>query len=539
MVAGHGEQGQSEHEPAAAGGKVEEEAPGEKTIRQKIWEGLDDPSSSRLAYWFSISVLSLILLSCTAFVVETIPSMCCGRYDDVWERIETVCVAVFTFEYLSRFIVVPTNSENEGLLSTTELSGFKPELMTRLRFFIRPLNAVDFAAIFPFYLQYLAPGDTGGTTSFLRVIRLARVFRLFKLSKYSQGMWLLSATMVRSWRALGMLGFFMLISVVLFSSVMYFVERGDYFFCTPEAVAQDLCLESEIGNRTEGQGLEHCQAWAEERYGFPLKCCWGEGWYVSQDANGDGCVDKSQFESIVATAWWCVVTMTTVGYGDVLVHTTLGKVVATATMLSGILILALPITVIGSNFNLEYERTVQEENLRREMEEMQQEQLEAEAEAETAAAGGGGGGLAGGGGVVQGQGSSGQLLKEASGGLSRRVSTEADGTARQSENMNQALLEKVEKLMSEQREAILRRAEALIAQHVREIAKEVVAQSNAGRLNGTARTQSAVSTGSGRGGADRRPSGGRALSTGDAAREVSSADLPGSITPAPGEGGGG
>jgi len=272
--------------------------------------------------------------------------MCCGRYDDVWERIETICVAVFTFEYVSRIIVVPTDSENEGFMSTTQLTGVKAEVLTRLRFFFRPLNAIDFAAIFPFYLQYLAPGDAGGTTSFLRVIRLARVFRLFKLSKYSQGMWLLSATMVRSWRALGMLGFFMLISVVLFSSVMYFVERGDYFYCTDAAVKLNLCSADEVGVRTEGQGLEHCTAWAKEKYGYELRCCWGEGWYVAEDANGDECVDKSQFESIVATAWWCVVTMTTVGYGDVLVHTTLGKVVATATMLSGILILALPITVI-------------------------------------------------------------------------------------------------------------------------------------------------------------------------------------------------
>jgi hypothetical protein len=29
-------------------------------------------------------MLMLILLSCTAFVVETIPSMCCGRYDQVF-----------------------------------------------------------------------------------------------------------------------------------------------------------------------------------------------------------------------------------------------------------------------------------------------------------------------------------------------------------------------------------------------------------------------------------------------------------------------
>jgi hypothetical protein len=171
-----------------------------------------------------------------------------------------------------------------------------------------------------------------------------------------------------------MLGFFMLISVVVFSSIMYFVERGDYFYCTQEAANQGLCLQEEVApnGRTEGQGLEQCGAWIEKR--FPssqqdrLRCCWGEAWYVPFDFNGDGCVDKSQYDSILRTAWWCVVTMTTVGYGDVVPLTTEGKIVATITMLGGILILALPITVIGSNFNIEYEKSEDEKKQKRDLE---------------------------------------------------------------------------------------------------------------------------------------------------------------------------
>jgi hypothetical protein len=60
------------------------------------------------------------------------------------------------------------------------------------------------------------------------------------------------------------------------------------------------------------------------------------------------------FETIFTTMWWCVVTMTTVGYGDLYPTTPVGQIIATITMFWGLIVLSLPITIIGANFDEEY-----------------------------------------------------------------------------------------------------------------------------------------------------------------------------------------
>jgi len=61
--------------------------------------------------------------------------------------------------------------------------------------------------------------------------------------------------------------------------------------------------------------------------------------------------EHSPFVSIPHTFWWAIVTATTVGYGDIFVRTTLGKVVAVLTMVFSLVILALPVGVIGGTFS--------------------------------------------------------------------------------------------------------------------------------------------------------------------------------------------
>lgn len=62
------------------------------------------------------------------------------------------------------------------------------------------------------------------------------------------------------------------------------------------------------------------------------------------------------FSSIPAAMWWGVVTMTTVGYGDVYPVTPAGKVVAGLSLLLGIGLFALPAGILASGFSEELQR---------------------------------------------------------------------------------------------------------------------------------------------------------------------------------------
>lgn len=67
----------------------------------------------------------------------------------------------------------------------------------------------------------------------------------------------------------------------------------------------------------------------------------------------EGDIQPETFGSILHSLWWSVVTMTTVGYGDVVPITATGKVIAAVIMLIGVGLVALPAGMLAARFGEE------------------------------------------------------------------------------------------------------------------------------------------------------------------------------------------
>ena len=68
--------------------------------------------------------------------------------------------------------------------------------------------------------------------------------------------------------------------------------------------------------------------------------------------------ENTQMKTLLDALWWCIATVTTVGYGDVVPVTSLGRIMAIIYMFFGITLIAVLLAVISNNF---YRKRVQKQ----------------------------------------------------------------------------------------------------------------------------------------------------------------------------------
>ncbi|KAJ3660626.1 hypothetical protein Zmor_005065 [Zophobas morio] len=342
--------------------KEEEKPLPSHEFQRNVWLLFEYPESSQAARVVAIISVFVILLSIVIFCLETLPEF--KHYKvfntttngtkieedevpditDPFFLIETICIIWFTFELSVRFLACPN----------------------KLHFFRDVMNFIDIIAIIPYFITLAtvvaeeedtlnlprAPANPQDKSTnqamslaILRVIRLVRVFRIFKLSRHSKGLQILGRTLKASMRELGLLIFFLFIGVVLFSSLVYFFEAGD----------EQSFFKSIPGAFWWAVVTMTTVGYGDMRYSVVL---FSSAVYFAEAGS-----ENSFFKSIPDAFWWAVVTMTTVGYGDMTPVGVWGKIVGSLCAIAGVLTIALPVPVIVSNFNYFYHRETDQEEM--------------------------------------------------------------------------------------------------------------------------------------------------------------------------------
>lgn len=186
--------------------------------------------------------------------------------------IDLICLCYFAVEYITRFVFAPKKLKYiTSLLAIIDLLAILPDVIEFTVYQARPELRADVRAV-----------------GYVTIIRIVRVLRIFRLVRHSAGLWILIYTLRASSNELLLLVWFMGLGILVFSSLIYYVD------------------------------------------------------------------DKQVFHSIPTGFWWALITMTTVGYGDMYPTTVLGKFVGSLCAMAGVLMIGFTVPSLVNNFMLYY-----------------------------------------------------------------------------------------------------------------------------------------------------------------------------------------
>ncbi|XP_062931510.1 potassium voltage-gated channel subfamily C member 2 isoform X3 [Cynocephalus volans] len=283
-----------------------------RRLQPRMWALFEDPYSSRAARFIAFASLFFILVSITTFCLETHEA-----FNIVRNKTEPVINGTS--------VILQYEIETDPALTYVEgvcVVWFTFEFLVRIVFspnkleFVKNLlNIIDFVAILPFYLEVglsgLSSKAAKDVLGFLRVVRFVRILRIFKLTRHFVGLRVLGHTLRASTNEFLLLIIFLALGVLIFATMIYYAER--------------------VGARP----------------------------------NDPSASEHTQFKNIPIGFWWAVVTMTTLGYGDMYPKTWSGMLVGALCALAGVLTIAMPVPVIVNNFGMYYSLAMAKQKLPR------------------------------------------------------------------------------------------------------------------------------------------------------------------------------
>ncbi|XP_028258172.1 potassium voltage-gated channel subfamily G member 4-like [Parambassis ranga] len=277
---------------------------GHRRLVAALREVMENPHSGLAGKTFACLSIVMVMVTVISLCISTMPDLRdeenrgeCSQKCQHMFVVESICVAWFTLEFVLRFVNAPS----------------------KLAFARGPLNVIDAIAILPYYVSLLVDikdesqedvimgagrGYLDKLSLILRLLRALRILYVMRLARHSLGLQTLGMTMQRSMREFGLLLLFVCVAVALFSPLVHLAESE----LAPFAATHP----------------------------------------------------HHSFSSIPASYWWAIISMTTVGYGDMVPRSIPGQVVALTSILSGILIMAFPATSIFHTFSRSYQELKQE-----------------------------------------------------------------------------------------------------------------------------------------------------------------------------------
>ncbi|XP_049549168.1 potassium voltage-gated channel protein Shaw-like isoform X2 [Anopheles darlingi] len=267
--------------------------------KPQIWSLFDEPYSSNAAKIIGVISVFFICVSILSFCLKTHPDM----------RVPVIRnITVKTANGSAAWVLDKTQTNAHVAFFYIECvcnAWFTFEILVRFisspnkcEFVTSSVNIIDYIATLSFYVDLVLQRFASHleNADILEFFSIIRIMRLFKLTRHSSGLKILIQTFRASAKELTLLVFFLVLGIVIFASLVYYAER------------------------------------------------------IQANPHND-------FNSIPLGLWWALVTMTTVGYGDMAPKTYIGMFVGALCALAGVLTIALPVPVIVSNFAMYYSHT--------------------------------------------------------------------------------------------------------------------------------------------------------------------------------------